>query len=208
MDESYIQKRTARIELTDGTPIIVRPLQPSDRQKLIDAFDQTSSQTRFLRFLRSVDHLSEKELKHLMDVDHDQRAAWVAIDEATGNGIGIARYARDPESPDTAEAAMAVVDAYQRRGIGHILLRLLTETAVANGVTRFSAYVLGENRKVVDALSTAGATFERDGTALRMEVRLPIDDAIFADSALGHTLRAVARGDLVPVPDPVAELDA
>jgi len=208
VDDSFIQAHTAQINLADGTPIVVRPLRPSDRDRLIEAFERTSSHTRFLRFLRSVDRLSDKELGHLMDVDHRDRAAWVAVDPVTGDGLGIARYARDPLAPDTAEAAMAVVDDHQRKGIGHVLLRLLTETAISNGIKSFSAYVLGENRKVVEALSAAGATFIRDGTALKMEVAVPIDDTLFADSALVHTLRAAARGDLQPLPDPPVDFKA
>lgn len=175
---------------------MVRPLRPDDREAMVAAFEETGPTTRFLRFLRPVDHLSERELDHLLAVDHRDRAAWVAIEPESGRGLGIARYFRDEDAPHRAEAAVVVVDADQGRGIGRILLRLLTETALANGIEEFAAFVHAENQTMVKALDRVGASVERDGTALKLSVRLPPDD--FGDSVLLDMLRAVARGDIRP----------
>jgi GNAT superfamily N-acetyltransferase len=55
--------------------------------------------------------------------------------------IGVARYTRDPTEATRAEAAVAVIDDYQSRGLGTLLLTRLAATARRNGVRSFTAHV-------------------------------------------------------------------
>ena len=75
------------------------------------------------------------DLEYLTEVDHVDHEAIGAVDPRTGAGLGVARYVRDAERPDAAEAAVAVVDEWQGRGLGGLLLRRLTDRATANGIT-------------------------------------------------------------------------
>jgi GNAT superfamily N-acetyltransferase len=82
-----------------------------------------------------------------------------------------------------AEVAALVVDDWQRRGVGMLLMRALSERARANGVRRFIAIVHVENRPVIDMLKRVGATYVRgDGTltfAIAARVLIVHDDAAF-----------------------------
>src|SRR6267143_2403998 len=60
-------------------------------------------------------------------------------------GIGVARFVRLRDDPFTAEIALAVVDAHQRKGIGRLLLRRLTEAASERGLRQLLCFVLPEN---------------------------------------------------------------
>lgn len=188
----FVAERTTTIHLEDGTPIVVRPATSADRPHLIEAFARLSPESVYARFLRPMPVLSEKELAYLSAVDQTDHFAWAAFDE-DGNGIGVARYIRDPERPSYAEAAVTVVDDFQRRGIGSALMQLLAESALANGVDHFVAYVGNENTPVLEALARAGAVpRQSDDYATTFEVGLPVDVA-FEESALRAALRAAAN---------------
>lgn len=77
-----------------------------------------SPESRYRRFLAARDRLSEAELDYLTRVDHHDHEALVALVLETQEGVGLARFVRLPEDPEDAEVAIAVADAWQRRGVG------------------------------------------------------------------------------------------
>jgi GNAT superfamily N-acetyltransferase len=175
-DAEWLAAHTTEHELSDGTRVVVRPLLPSDREELVRGFEQLSSESRRLRFLSSVEHLTEDAVDYLTTLDYDDHFAFAAFDlGAPGRpGIGVARYIRDRDDPTRAEPAVTVVEAYQRRGLGSLLLVLLAEEALGHGIRTFVAYVLWENRSVLEGLTAAGARVsgEEPGVA-RVEIDLP-----------------------------------
>ena len=85
--------------------------------------------------------------------------------------VGVARYFRASESMTVAEPAIAVVDELHGLGLGKLLLRKLSSTARANGVTHFRAHVLDENRRIKSLLKAAHAEIvEQDGAVLIYDV--------------------------------------
>jgi GNAT superfamily N-acetyltransferase len=149
-----------RRSLRDGASILVRPLAPSDRAQLALRYAQLSPASRRSRFGSAPDELSPRRLDLLVDVDSDDRVALaaIAVDEPGQPGIGVARYARDPHQPTEAEAAVVVLDDYQGRGIGSILLRDLVEIALARGITTFTATVMWESAELLETLRALGAS--------------------------------------------------
>ena len=150
--DPFITARTANIHLRDGTPVRIRPIVLEDGPELVKGLSELSPQSRYLRFLRSVETLSSRELAYLTDVNYDTHFAWVAFDVSTPQrrGIGVARYAQI--EPGAAEAAVVILDAYQHRGLGGLLLRLVAETAAEHGIRRFRAWVAPQNAVVMQAL--------------------------------------------------------
>ena len=96
-------------------------------------FERLTPASRYRRFLTPLDHLSDQQLEYLTDVDHHDHEAIAALTPA-GEGIGVARYVRWPEAPDSAEVAVAVVDDWQGRGLGSALLEELTDRAGEEGI--------------------------------------------------------------------------
>jgi GNAT superfamily N-acetyltransferase len=183
------------VTLTDGTRALVRPIQPDDKEKLLDGLERLSPESRYRRFMRPVASLTDRELSYLTEIDYHDHFAWAALasDLPGEPGLGIARYIRDPLDPEVAEAAVAVVDEYQGLGLGTILLRLLAATALAHGIGVFRAWVLPENRRVIEPLRRRGAEFHHQDGLVRIDVALvPAEEA--ADSALREALRAAAEG--------------
>jgi RimJ/RimL family protein N-acetyltransferase len=197
-DPEFIERRTAIVELRDGTRVKIRPITPADREELAAAFRRLSPRSKYFRFLAPVHHLSEDMLTYLTEVDYHDHFAWgAALDEPGEPGIGVARYVRVPDEPEVAEAAVVVVDEYHGRGIGTLLLYALAESALQNGVERFRAYVLPENETMLNVLQGLGATTrDLDEHMIELEIPLPIDPEELLEGALKASLRAVARGEM------------
>jgi GNAT superfamily N-acetyltransferase len=145
-----------RARLRDGTPIEIVRVGPESRERLRDGFEHWSEEWRYRRFTGFRKSLSERELERLTELDHHDHEALAARDPATGYSIGIARYERLPARPGVAEAAIAVADEWQGRGVASVLLRALAERAREEGIESFLATMLRDNRRVVDLFARLG----------------------------------------------------
>jgi RimJ/RimL family protein N-acetyltransferase len=146
--------------LRDGTRVRIRQVSPGDRAEFVESFDKLSTRSRYLRFHTAMEELSDAQLDYLTQVDQVDHVAWVAIDldDPDRPGIGVARFVRLDDEPHVAEAAVTVLDAYQGRGLGTLLLRVLADAARARDIDVFRAYVLGENRPMLSVLDRLGPT--------------------------------------------------
>jgi GNAT superfamily N-acetyltransferase len=164
----------AILTLRDGTEVLVRPIRPEDAAVLEEAFERLSDRSRYQRFLSPMARLNAKTLHYLTDVDHHDHEALVAFDRETAQGLAVARYVRDRTQRDRAEAAVTVVDAWQGRGLGTLLLELLEGRAREEGINRFYALVLASNRDMLDVFARLGPTHElsRNQDTVEIEVLL------------------------------------
>jgi RimJ/RimL family protein N-acetyltransferase len=191
--DDFVESSAFTAELSNGTRVRIRPIAPKDKERISEGWQYLSMNTRYLRFLHPKSSLSRWELAYLTEIDYHDHFAWGAelVDDPAHLGIGIARYIRDPEDPTVAEAAITVVDAYQRLGLGRVLLQALTEAAQQNGVERFRAEVSAGNEQVISSLTRLGARAARtEDSAVSLELHLPIK--AFGSSAMYEALRAVA----------------
>jgi GNAT superfamily N-acetyltransferase len=178
--------------LRDDTPVLIRPLGPEDKALLLDGFSRLSEESRIRRFLAPVASLSDAMLAYLTEVDGVDHFAWVAVHaDHPALGLGVARYVRMRDEPTVAEAAITIVDEYQGRGLGTVLLGLLAARARTNGITSFRAYVLEENAPMLDLLEEVGATAQHDSPGV-LAMDVPLDPEQVPDSTAGRVLRAVA----------------
>ncbi|KRF06166.1 GCN5 family acetyltransferase [Arthrobacter sp. Soil782] len=157
-DGLYPEYWEADVVLRDGSTGHLRPISPLDADA-VQAFHMRQSQNSiYLRFFTYKASLSAKELKRFTEVDHAGRVAFVVT--RGQDIIGIGRYDR-LDDPDEAEVAFNVSDAYQGRGLGSILLEHLAVAARENGIRRFTAEVLPENRKMITVFAEAGYEVDR-----------------------------------------------
>jgi RimJ/RimL family protein N-acetyltransferase len=153
--------------------LILKPITRFDRERLADAFESMGSRTRYQRFLHPKPRLSDAELDYFTDLDHRTHDALAAVDPRDGSFVGIARYATVDDDCTTADLAFAVVDEWQGRGVGTMLVRALLPRATSNGVTSFIALTLSDNVPARALLERLG--FRRVGAShgvseLRMSV--------------------------------------
>ena len=149
------------VRLPDGRRILVRPVEPGDLPLLREGFGRLGAVSRFRRFLGPHDHLSDDEMRFLTSVDHTRHEAVVAVDPATGEGVGTARYLRDEADPSIADVAVVVLDGWQGHGVGDALMDRLATTALAAGVTRFSGRMIVGNHAAERLLEREGEPVAR-----------------------------------------------
>jgi GNAT superfamily N-acetyltransferase len=124
--------------------ITFRDLRRDDGEVLDAIVAELSPRSRYLRFHSPIPALSAGMRRALLEVDgHDRIAVVAEVDD--GTPVGIARTIRDPRRPAEAGLAVAVADAWQRRGVGRRLVTAVVERAAAAGVRRLTARVLDEN---------------------------------------------------------------
>jgi len=119
----------AAIELRDGSLVRLRQGHSSDKELLIRGFARLSPESRYRRFLAATPELTEEMVRYLTQIDHRDHEAIIALEDKTGEGIGVARYVRSKERPDVAEVAVTVVDDWQGRGLGTLLLEAISARA-------------------------------------------------------------------------------
>jgi len=199
MTELPVISEPRETTLADGTRVRFRPIRPDDKKWLVLGVAQMSPESRYRRFFSPLDHLSVEQLAYFTEVDQVNHVAWVATlpDQPGHPAIAVARFVRLEGDPDSAEAAVTVIDAYQGRGIGRALLVVLTETAINLGVKHFVMFVLGGNATMMSLLHDAGAIQDsiHDGV-YQMHVNLPTTPAELDTSAAPRVLRVAASGRL------------
>jgi L-amino acid N-acyltransferase YncA len=190
----------APIALRDGSCLRLRQIRSSDKELLRRSFDRLSGESRYRRFLAPTPELSEAMVRYLTEVDHHNHEAIVALDEETGEGIGVARYVRSLARPDVAEVAVTVVDAWQGRGLGTLLLEVLSARAREEQITTFTALMLASNQEMMELLESLGPVRVVDHEVGTVEVEAPIPEVGLAP-VIRKLLRAAAQADMA-VPPP------
>lgn len=183
----------------EGQRVVFRPIRPNDKQRLSEGLERLSPQSRYRRFFRHVDHLSDKELRYLTEVDFVDHVAWIAGlgDEQGEPAVGVARWIRIVGDTHVAEGAVTVIDDWHGRGIGKTLLFLLARSARSRDVHAFRAWVMGDNRPILGVIGDLGVKRGKwEGGVVQIDVPLPEKAEDLANSAAPLVLREVARGRL------------
>lgn len=166
--------------------LLIRPISPDDKEVFLDAYERLGEESRYHRFLILRGRLTANELRNFTEVDHRDHEALLAIDLETRQGVGVARYVRSKEDPGVAELAVAVVDDWQRRGVGTRLAAALAERAREEGISGFSALVFEDNRPALRLLADLGRVrvlYRGQGTvALTVDLpKLASDTSVLAE---------------------------
>jgi ribosomal protein S18 acetylase RimI-like enzyme len=149
------------LELRDGTRLHVRPIVPEDEPLLHEAVAAMSERTVYFRFFSPIKRMSDALAHRLAVVDYRDRFAIVATTHRPHGPsqkeriVGVARYDRARDT-DLAEVAVAVIDEFQRRGLGSVLLAELARVARGQGIRSFQLIVLPENNQMLGLLRKMG----------------------------------------------------
>lgn len=146
------------ITLKDGTAVVIRPIRPDDVDALLESFRHLSPQTIYQRFFTNLHELPPEMARSIASTDHVGRLALIA--ESGNEVIGVGRYERTND-PGVVELGLVILDEWQNRGLGRILLRETLRAGVRSGIRQFRAEVLAENRRMLHLLATEGEIIER-----------------------------------------------
>lgn len=193
------------VRLSDGYRVHLRLIRPSDKEMLREGFERLSPESRYARFMAPKPHLTDRELTYLTEVDQvDHFAIGAMRRRIVGNdeGVGSARFVRMLDATDVAEPAVTVLDDYQGKGLGSILLQRLIEAAWERDVRWFRTELLAENtasRRLIESLSPE-VRFQQGGDGAMVAIlpvpepdRTPTAPGFFDSTAVHKLLNYVAR---------------
>jgi acetyltransferase len=141
----------------DGVSFRIRPIRPDDENRENQFIVRLSPESRYKRMMCMMKEPSPELVHRFVHVDYKRDMAFVALlgEPPDEEIIGVARYAQDRDGPD-AEFAVAVADAWQGRGVGATLTRLLFEYAHLQGILRIYGEILADNNQMIDLVHWLG----------------------------------------------------
>jgi GNAT superfamily N-acetyltransferase len=153
--------------------VATRLVRPDDRALFRRLWPRLSPDTVYRRFHAPLHGLPPEAVDRLVTVDHDLREAVVGL--VGGEVVGVARYDRSPDDPQTAEFAILVEDAWQGIGLGRQLLVELIDLAADRGVRTLTATVQRDNDRVIGLIRRLlpGSTFAPDLDVFSVASPLP-----------------------------------
>ncbi|MEO8303198.1 MAG: GNAT family N-acetyltransferase [Betaproteobacteria bacterium] len=158
----YPIEKVADVVLPDGGRLHVRPIRPEDAELERAFVSGLSEQTRYFRFFYQLHELTPAMVARFTQVDYDREMALVAVDESVASPaiVGVGRYIES--DPDGAEFALVVADAWQRRGVGRMLMVRLVDCAKGRGLKRLEGAVLRGNANMLKFVAAFGFAIRDD----------------------------------------------
>ena len=151
----YPDELCGTVELRDGTPVAVRPIEPSDAPRLQDMIRRTDPKDIRMRFLHTMKALPDKLAARLSQIDYAREMAFVASGGADEGIVGVARLVGDANN-ERAEFAVLVRSDWIGRGLGYALMRRLIGHARERGLRELFGDVLAENARMIEMCRTLG----------------------------------------------------
>ncbi len=148
--------------LTDGSHVLVRPIQPTDVELERRFIEELSPESRRYRFLCGMRSPSEALLRHLTQIDPARDAALIALadDGQDIREVGVARFSARPDG--RADVAVTVSDDWRLRGLGTALLRRLIDLARQRGIAELVSVDPADNHPMRKFAESLGFSRNRD----------------------------------------------
>jgi RimJ/RimL family protein N-acetyltransferase len=155
--------------LPDGTRVLVRPLTPDDAALYPGFLAHVTAEDMRLRFFAAVRELSDERISDLTHVDYTRAMAFIAIDEASGQMLGVVRLHLDDDRK-AGEFAVIVRSELKGHGLGWLLMRRMIDYARALGLERVHGQVLAENSTMLRMCAELGFRIEDDSNQTGIKV--------------------------------------
>jgi RimJ/RimL family protein N-acetyltransferase len=157
----YPSQWQRHLVLGDGWRIFVRPIKPDDEPLIHDLLVHVSKEDLRLRFFDSIREFSHQFLARLTQIDYAREMAFVAIDEGSGETLGVVRL-YSGSSHESGEYAILLRSDLKGRGLGWALMQLIIEYAKSEGLKRIAGQILRENSVMVKMCRELGFEIKID----------------------------------------------
>jgi acetyltransferase len=144
-------------QMADGTDVVIRPIRPEDADLEKQFVHELSEESKYFRFMNSVQELTETMLVRFTQIDYSRELALVAVTETQGREVelGVARYAINPDG-STCEFALVIADNVAGKGLGQKLMVSLMEAARSKGLSVIEGEVLNNNHRMLKLMTRLG----------------------------------------------------
>ena len=154
--------------------VTIRPAKPVDERRIQEHFYSLSKDDVVSRFFHEKTSFVHDEIKGVSLIDYIKDLTVVAVVGEFGFGqvVGIGEYLLDPATNE-AEVAFSISKAYQKKGLGKILLNKLVQAARDNGISGVMAYTNTQNKGMIKLFKTLPYQVESffDGDTLQLRCR-------------------------------------
>ena len=154
-----------------GEHVLIRRVRPEDTALYPDFLSNVSVDDLRLRFFATarIAELSAAEIKKLSHLNYRHEMAFVALDEGTGQMLGIVGLI-DELDEKTAEFAILVRSGLKGHGLGWQLMQRVIDYAKEKGLRRVYGDVLAENVSMLQMCAELGFHAQDIGSGIRRAV--------------------------------------
>ena len=151
--------------LRGGGEYTVRPIHPDDANMLQEFVRELSPESRYFRFVSSMQELPATMLARFTLIDYDREMALVAVSRGRRIGadgeqepariVGVSRYITNPDRT-SCEFSLVVSDDFKGKGLGSRLMLSIMEFAREKGLTEIEGLVLANNPNMLKLMKGLG----------------------------------------------------
>ncbi len=152
--------------LLGGGEYTVRPIHPEDAHMLQDFVRKLSPESRYFRFVSSMQELPASMLSRFTLIDYDREMALVAVYRerrlgADGSAtemariVGVSRYITNPDRT-SCEFSLVVSDDFKGKGLGSRLMLSIMDFAREKGLEEIEGLVLANNPSMLKLMKSLG----------------------------------------------------
>jgi acetyltransferase len=164
----YPTRYVAKWKMKEGTPVIIRPIQPEDEPLLVKLHGTLSEESVYHRYfsqLKLDQRIAHERLTRICFNDYDREIALVAErkDAKTGDReiLGVGRLSK-ARGLNEGEFALLISDRWQKQGLGSELLKRLVDIARTEKLTRVSAIIMSDNHAMLHVCKKTGFALKAD----------------------------------------------
>ncbi|MBC35030.1 MAG: GNAT family N-acetyltransferase [Bacteroidetes bacterium] len=163
----YPEKFVKTDRLADGTQIILRPIKPEDEPMWLEMLSSCSKESIYSRFRYNFHFDSHEIATQFCYIDYGREIAIVVeiMDEGERKLVAVGRLIADPDH-DSAEYAILITDAWQRRELGVMISEYCIDIAKDWGIREFYAQTTKDNQPMIAVFRKLNfrIKFNSDGT--------------------------------------------
>ena len=157
----YPSQWQRHVEVKNGWRVLVRPIRPEDEPLIHELLDHVTPGDLRLRFFAPMKQFSHEFIARLTQLDYARAMAFVALDEATGDLVGVVRIHSD-SIYESGEYAILLRSDLKGKGLGWALMQMIIEYSRSEGLKVISGDVLAENTVMLEMCRGLGFDVKSD----------------------------------------------
>jgi acetyltransferase len=178
INETYPSQWERHLVLGDGRRVFARPIRPDDEPLFLQMLQHVSAEDLRLRFFDSIKQFTHPFLAQLTRINYARAMAFIALDETSGEALGVVRVHFDLIS-DSGEYAILLRSDLKGHGLGWSLMRMMIDYAKTKGLKRIVGQILQENSVMLSMCRELGFKVKADADDRGLcDVTLALDSSI------------------------------